>query len=155
MIRCDRRERDPLVLTWLWYISFFHLRDYPEILIEGREKEFWSAWLKAEPHNPNAISDEAVDKWVRCTSEPGGLRAIFEVYRTTFENIEFVENLKQTDLQMPVLTIGSKAFVDKEVEQQMANVASVNKSVIFEECRHNLALEAEERLSSELCKFMN
>lgn len=140
---------------WLWHINFFHLQDYPEMLIRGREREFWSAWMKDECYNPNAISDEAVDEWVRCTTAPGGLRAIFEVYRATFENIELVEDWKSEKLDIPVLTVGSKAFIDEEVERQMEKTTDVNRSVIFEECGHSLALEAPERLAGELHEFMN
>jgi pimeloyl-ACP methyl ester carboxylesterase len=111
--------------------------------------------MKDECYNPNAISDEAVDEWVRCTTAPGGLRAIFEVYRATFENIELVEDWKSEKLDIPVLTVGSKAFIDEEVERQMEKTTDVNRSVIFEECGHSLALEAPERLAGELHEFMN
>ena len=139
---------------WLWHISFFHLRDFPEMLITGREREFWSDWMKAECYDPSAIDEKVIDEVVRCSAAPGGLRSIFAVYRATFENMDLVEDWMKNPLDLPILTIGSKAFINEEVERQMERVGNVDKSVIFEECGHSLALEAPDRLSRELQSFI-
>jgi hypothetical protein len=45
---------------WFWHVSFFYLRDVPEMLIQGREEIFWSTWMKNETFDPSSISEEAV-----------------------------------------------------------------------------------------------
>ena len=139
---------------FLWHVSFFHVRDFPEMLIQGREKLFWSTWMKNETYDPSAISEEAVDEWVRCSSAPGGLRAIFEVYRATFENIELCNNWAKQKLPMPVLTVGSQYFVGAESRRQMERVADGVRYVELD-CGHSMALERPEALARELHKFFS
>lgn len=56
---------------------------------------------------------------------------------------------------MPVLTIGAPEFFGNLVKDEMLKVAEdVERSEVFEECGHSLALEAEDRLANLLRKFM-
>jgi pimeloyl-ACP methyl ester carboxylesterase len=137
---------------FLWHISFFHVRDFPEMLIQGREKEFWSTWMKNETYDPAAITEDCVAEWARCSAAPGGLRAIFEVYRATFENIELDKKWAEQKLQMPVLAVGSQYFIADEVRRQMERVAD-NVRYVELDCGHSMALERPERLSKELLEF--
>lgn len=140
---------------WLWHISFFWLNDYPEMLISGKEREFWSHWMKAETYDPTAISNEAIDEWIARVSEPGGLRGVLETYRATLKNAEINQELKQDTLTMPILTIGSVEFFGDLVEEQMEIVAdSVDRAEVFDKCGHSLALEADDRLADLLREFM-
>ena len=132
MVRLE--GRDVKTNRWIWHVNFFHVRDFPEMLITGREKLFWSTWMKNETYDPSAIDETAVDEWVRCSSAPGGLRAIFEVYRATFKNIEDCTRWGKKKLAMPVLTIGSQYFVGEENSQ--ANGASVRPRIAV--CRDRL-----------------
>ena len=140
---------------WLWHIPFFWLPDYPEMLITGKEKEFWSTWMKAETWNPNAITEEAIDEWVSHITAPGGLRGVLETYRATLKNARINRELKKVKLKMPVLTIGAPEFFGELVEDQMQRVAEkVDRAEVFERCGHSLALEAEDRLADLLREFM-
>jgi pimeloyl-ACP methyl ester carboxylesterase len=137
---------------WIWHVNFFHVRDFPELLITGREKLFWSTWMKNETYDPSAIDETAVDEWVRCSSAPGGLRAIFEVYRATFKNIDDCARWGKTKLQMPVLTIGSQYFVGEESRRQMERVCDHVKYVELD-CGHSMALERPEKLAKTMREF--
>ena len=72
--------------VWVWHIPFFWIPHLPEMLITGREREFWEFWIKAETWNPNAITKEAIDEWIGCLSAPGGLRGCLETYRAGLKN---------------------------------------------------------------------
>ncbi|PSP93342.1 alpha/beta hydrolase [Halobacteriales archaeon QS_4_62_28] len=140
---------------WLWHISFFWLDDYPEMLISGKEREFWSHWMKAETYNPAAISDEAIDEWITKAKEPGGLRGILETYRATMKNAEQIQELKQDKIEMPILTVGSEEFFGNLMKEQMEIVSEgVERNEVFEQCGHSLALEADDRLATLLTEFM-
>lgn len=140
--------------TWQWHIPFFWIAHVPEMLIAGREKEFWSWWMKAETWNPNAISEECIHEWISHMKEPGGLRGVLETYRAAFRNAEINEQLRSTKLEMPVMTIGAPEFFGSTVEVQMRQVANhVVHGEVFEECGHSLALEAPERLAKALREF--
>ncbi len=141
--------------VWVWHIPFFWIPDLPEMLITGHEREFWEYWIKAETWNPCAIEDEAIDEWIARMLAPGGLRGILETYRAGFKNADINAELKKTKLKMPIMTIGAPEFFGELVEDQMNKVSEgVERAFVFEECGHSLALEAEDRLASELRSFM-
>lgn len=53
------------------------------------------------------------------------------------------------------MAVGAPEFFGPLVEEQMARLSSgVEKSAVFEECGHSLALEAEDRLAAMLKGFM-
>lgn len=137
---------------WLWHISFFHLREYPEFLIQGRERQFWSTWMKNECYNPAGVNDAVVDEVVRCSSQPGGLRSIFEVYRATFKNIADDEAWATQKLTMPVMATGSRHFIGDEVRLQMERVA-IDVTPRVMECGHSLSLELPDVLAKNLIEF--
>jgi hypothetical protein len=78
------------------------------MLIQGREQEFWTFFMKAECYNPTAIEQEAIDEWVRCSQAPGGLRGILETYRAHWVNVDVEADIKKKGkLKCPVMTVGA------------------------------------------------
>ncbi len=141
--------------VWVWHIPFFWIPHLPEMLITGREREFWEFWIKAETWNPNAITDEAISEWIARLSAPGGLRGCLETYRAGLKNARINKELKATKLTLPIMTVGAPEFFGPLVEEQMLKVSEgVERAEIFEECGHSLAWEAEERLAAMLREFM-
>jgi hypothetical protein len=72
----------------LWHINFYNVPDVPEFLISGREREYFSYFIKHETHDLSAITEDALEEYVRCYSSPGGLRCVFEIYRATLLGAE-------------------------------------------------------------------
>ena len=141
--------------VWVWHIPFFWIPHLPEMLIAGREREFWEFWIKAETYNPMAIAEEAIDEWISKLRAPGGLRGCLETYRAGLANARINQELKKTKLGMPVATIGAPEFFGELVEDQMRKMADkVERAEVFQECGHSLALEADERLATLLREFM-
>ena len=142
--------------VWVWHIPFFWIPHLPEMLIQGKERDFWEFWIKAETYNPTAISDEAITEWISKLKAPGGLRGCLETYRAAMQNAEIVRELKGTKLRMPIATIGAPEFFGELVEDQMKRMSEngVERAEVFEECGHSLALEADERLATFLREFM-
>jgi pimeloyl-ACP methyl ester carboxylesterase len=141
--------------VWVWHIPFFWIPHIPEMLITGREREFWEFWIKAETWNPTAISDEAISEWIARLKAPGGLRGCLETYRAALKNAQINNDLKQTKLTLPIMTVGAPEFFGPLVEEQMLRVAErVERAEVFQECGHSLALEAEDRLARMLREFM-
>ncbi|MBO6882775.1 MAG: alpha/beta hydrolase [Marivita sp.] len=141
--------------VWVWHIPFFWIPHLPEMLINGKEREFWEFWIKAETWNPNAITEEAMNEWVASLKAPGGLRGTLETYRAAFKNAEIVRELRNEKLTLPIMTVGAPEFFGPLVEEQMARLSNgVEKAAVFEECGHSLALEAQDRLAAMLKEFM-
>jgi pimeloyl-ACP methyl ester carboxylesterase len=141
--------------VWVWHIPFFWIPHLPEMLITGKEREFWEFWIKAETWNPNAITDEAISEWIARLAAPGGLRGCLETYRAGLKNARINQDLKKTKLTLPIMTVGAPEFFGPLVEDQMKKVSNgVERAEVFGECGHSLAWEAEERLAKMLRDFM-
>jgi len=128
---------------------------HPGKLIAGHEREFWEYWIKAETYNPYAISEEALSEWISCLTAPGGLPGCLESYRAGFENARINQDLKQEKLTLPIVTVGATEFFGAFVSDQMRRVSeSVERSEVFDQCGHSIALEAEDRPATTLREFM-
>ena len=73
------------------------MRDVPELLITGREREYFTwyeysvlgiarpgadgpfRFIKNEAYTPTGIDDDAIDEYVSKFSQPGGLRSMFNI----------------------------------------------------------------------------
>ena len=114
-------------------------------------------FIKQECYNPTTIEPKALDHWIACVKQPGGLRGVLETYRSGLKNAEIHRDLfkKGGKLTLPIMTIGAPEFFGPTVETNILKVAEkVNRAEIFEECGHSLALEKPERLAKCLTEFM-
>lgn len=138
--------------VWLWHINFYNVPDFPELLITGREREYFTYFIKHECNDPTAISDENLNEYIRCYSSPGGLRCCFAIYRATLESGRQNREAAKTKLKMPVLAVGSQYFIAEDNERQMREVAEDVRGVILPK-GHQLAEECPEALAAEYLKF--
>src|SRR5215210_1159575 len=63
-----------------WWFAFYQVPDLPEALLEGKEREYISWFMKGLAYNPSAITED-IDVFVSHVSAPGGMRAAFEHFR--------------------------------------------------------------------------
>jgi pimeloyl-ACP methyl ester carboxylesterase len=91
-----------------WQFAFNRLNDLPEMLVQGREREFL-AWIFATKSTRSyAIDSAALEEYARQYSAPGAMRAGFAWYRANFD----AQGLAQAKaraakrLSMPVLALG-------------------------------------------------
>jgi pimeloyl-ACP methyl ester carboxylesterase len=90
-----------------WWFSFHQTPDVPETLVQGKEMEYLSWFYHNLAYIPSAITQEAINEYVRVYSAPGGMRAGFEYYRAFQEDAMQNQNYSQTKLPMPVLALGA------------------------------------------------
>ena len=38
--------------VWLWHVNFYSVPDFPELLLTGKEREYFDYFIKHEAHNP-------------------------------------------------------------------------------------------------------
>jgi len=137
---------------WAWHAHFYNVPDFPEFLIAGREREYFTYFIRHECHDPTAIADEALDEYIRCYSSPGGLRCMFEIYRAILEDGRQNRESAKRKLEMPVLAVGSEHFIGSDNERQMREVAKDVRGVILPR-GHQLAEECPDLLAAEYLKF--
>lgn len=103
--RIVAREMNARIAREYWFFLFHQIRDLPEALIGGREevwlRHFFSDWC----HDPQSISDEAIETYVKAYAAEGGVRGALSDYRAGAEDISQDIADADTKIACPVLSI--------------------------------------------------
>ena len=138
----------------IWWVQFHMVRDIPEMLVQGHEKEYLS-WFYRHTCNPTAITKEDIDEYVSHYSAPGGMRAGFEYYRALPEDIKQNQEYSKVKLPMPVLALGGQCSHGTAALNSMRLVATNVSGGIVPDSGHWIAEEWPDFLIKELVKFFN
>jgi pimeloyl-ACP methyl ester carboxylesterase len=140
--------------VWEWHIPFFFKSDVPELLINGKEREFWTYWLQQQTYDPTLMPADLVDEWIGHLSTPHGLRGTLDTYKATLENARINHACAQRLPSLPVMTTGASHFFGDLVLKSMERIGiTPDEHNIFERCGHSLALEQPGKLASVLQVF--
>jgi pimeloyl-ACP methyl ester carboxylesterase len=93
-----------------WWFAFYQVPNLPEALIEGKEREYLSWFMKGLAYNPSAITEEAIDVFASHAASPGGLRGGFEYFRAFPEDAEQNRQSAQNKITTPVLQLGGDIY---------------------------------------------
>jgi pimeloyl-ACP methyl ester carboxylesterase len=124
-----------------WHFSFFSLPNLPELLLAGRERPFWTYFARRQMWDPSALTESDIDEMVRSVEQPGGTRAILEMFRARQTDAEQNRPHYANPISCPVLAVGGQAYLGHHVSAQLAQVASDVRSAVIAESGHNIALE--------------
>jgi pimeloyl-ACP methyl ester carboxylesterase len=127
---------DVRLTSELWHNAFHAVRDLPEVLTAGRERQYLRYFYEVNAYNPAAIEPEAVDEYVRCYSGLGAMRAGFEWYRTMDQDLPAMQEAARTRLTIPVLALGGDASLGATPANAMRAVADAVQGGIVERCGH-------------------
>jgi len=133
----DRLRSDPRV----WHFAFHGARDLPELLVQGRERQYLQFFFDARTTDPSATD---IDVYVDAYSAPGAMRAGFEVYRAfdqdARDNREALE--RNGRLDAPVLALGGEiSTTGPLMEEMVREVATDVTGEIIPGTAHWLAEE--------------
>jgi len=120
----DLIRTDPRV----WHFAFHTVRDLPEALIYGRERQYLQSFFNYRIYNPAAIGADDLDIFVNAYSAPGAIRAGREVYRSFDQNIH--DNRKALEqngkLTIPVLAVGGEISTSGTLMEAMMEEVAEN-----------------------------
>ncbi|MDA0182961.1 alpha/beta hydrolase [Solirubrobacter phytolaccae] len=99
----DRLRSDPRV----WHFAFHGARDLPELLVQGRERQYLQYFFDARTTDPSATD---IDVYAAAYSAPGAMRAGFEVYRAFEQDARDNRAALEANgkLAVPVLAVGGE-----------------------------------------------
>ncbi|HEX6429815.1 MAG TPA: alpha/beta hydrolase [Niastella sp.] len=116
----------------VWHFAFHTVRDLPELLISGRERQYLQSFFNYRIFNAGAISHDDLDIFTSAYSAPGAIRAGMEVYRAFDQDmLDNKESLqKKGKLSIPVLAVGgeistSGALMNDMMQEVAENVTAV------------------------------
>jgi pimeloyl-ACP methyl ester carboxylesterase len=93
-----------------WHFSFFSLPNVPELLLAGRERPFWTWYARRQMWDPSALAED-IDEIVHSAEQPGGTRAILEMYRARQTDAEQNRPHYADPISCPVLAVGAQAYL--------------------------------------------
>jgi pimeloyl-ACP methyl ester carboxylesterase len=93
-----------------WWFSFYQQQDIPESLIQGKEREYISSFMKGLAYNPSAIKEEDIDVWTSHAVAPGGLRGSFEHFRAFPTDAQQNKETAKSKIATPVLALGGDVY---------------------------------------------
>ena len=90
-----------------WHHALHWELDFPEALTAGREDLYLGFFYRNWGARPDAIAEEDQREYLRTYRQPGAMRAGFNLYRATAQDVEDNQAfLAQGKLDMPVLCYG-------------------------------------------------
>lgn len=143
-----------------WHIALHYEEGLPEMLTEGREREYLAYFYPEVAASPESISEESIDEFARTYSQPGKMSAGFELYRTLDEDTEDNKRSAGTPLKMPVLVMTGTAGphegtdVGEFTTGTVHAVASDVSSVGVPDAGHWLAEENPEFVADRVLGFL-
>lgn len=137
-----------------WHYGFHMAAEFPEMLTQGREREYLAAQIQHGLHRKDAISETDVTEYVRYYAMPGGMTAGFNYYRALLEDARFVASLPEPKFAMPVLTIGGRYSSADRLHQIMLPQAADLTGVVAEGSGHFVAEEEPVFFVEQLKRFL-
>jgi pimeloyl-ACP methyl ester carboxylesterase len=111
----------PVMFNNRWHHGLHREPDLPEELTAGREEIYLGYFYRNWGARPDAISPEAQREYLRTYRQPGAMRAGFNLYRATPQDVSDNETfLREGKLAMPILCYGG----DKGRGRGMAAIES-------------------------------
>jgi pimeloyl-ACP methyl ester carboxylesterase len=136
-----------------WQFAFQGVRDLPESLISGQEREYLDFFFHRMLVDQRSISEADRVEYARTLSAPGGLRGSMGWYRAIWETSEQFRHWGQTKLRIPVLAVRGE-FGHPGVEEQMRLVASFVRGATISGAGHLVQEEKPAELAAELLTFL-
>ena len=142
----------------VWHFAFHNVRDLPETLISGHEKQYLQSFFNYRIYNTGAIKDDDLNIFTAAYSAPGAIRAGMEVYRAFDQDI--IDNsaylAKNGKLSIPVLAVGGTLSTSGPIMEEMMNEVATNVTAVrIPNTAHWVVEENPTVFLSEILKFLN
>lgn len=144
--------------TKVWHFHFHQAPDLPEALTQGREAIYLERYYHDMAFNPSAIEAEAFEFYVRHFSQPGGMRAGFELYRSFAQDIadNRAWQKEQGPLKMPLLALaGAGGRYASRIGPMLEEMAQSVSVTVIPKAGHWLAEENPEAVANALAAFVS
>lgn len=138
-----------------WHFAFNRLGDLPEVLLQGREREFLTWLFRVKALRGWTITSTDLEEYVRVNAAPGATRSALSYYRhlLSAEGLEHNRQRAGIRLDMPVLAFGAQTGVGSMLFDTMRLVAHDVRGGVFNGCGHYMPEEAPRVVASQVLAF--
>ena len=129
----------PVMFASRWHHGLHWELDFPEALTAGREDVYLGFFYRNWGGRPDDISAEAQREYVRSYRQPGAMRAGFNLYRATPQDVADNQAfLSEGKLKMPVLCYGGALGRGRGhlAMESWRRVAEDVRGGVIEDCGH-------------------
>ncbi|KAK8869482.1 hypothetical protein IAR55_000047 [Kwoniella newhampshirensis] len=124
----DKATTDPS-LTWplFWHFFFHNIPDLPELLIQGKEKEYISHFYHRLCYDPSFLTETDLDIYTKSFAAAGGIRCGLDTYRAFHQDVTDLSSYleKHGKMGFPTLTMaGGASKFSLFIEDQTRELAS-------------------------------
>jgi pimeloyl-ACP methyl ester carboxylesterase len=144
-----------------WHHAFHMTPDLPERLVEGRERDYLTWFYREFSWQPDAITRDDIDEYLRTYAQPGAMRAGFAYYRNIPKNVADNRALLQSGfrLPMPVLAVGGGRTEargrGREPELSLREIAGHVQGMVVSESGHFVPEEQPQVIAERLLQFFS
>lgn len=138
-----------------WHFGFNSADHLPELLIGGKERQFWNYLYSLMLFNPASITEEDKDEYMRTYAAAGGIRGSVGWYKDALITTDqFAATIAKGKLSVPVMGIGGQ-YGTPYTQSQLSAISDNVRGGIIPECGHMVAEEQPDALVKYLLEFFN
>lgn len=137
----------------LWHFRFHG--QTPEALVQGRERAYFDYyWNEFAADRNHSLSEDDRKAYTAAYSRPGRMKAGWAYFASFPQSAKDFAQLSQTQLAMPVLSIGGEKSLGKELGEQVRLVGKSVTVVVLKEAGHWILEEKPRETTDALLKFL-
>ena len=136
-----------------WHFGFFH-SPFAEILIRGREREFFQAFAFGDfVFQKSAFTMDDIDHYIRNQTRPGRLAAGFDYYRAITGSRDFFQKTVAPPWTFPILAMDGDHSLNGLTAQSFSRLQPGLQSKVVSDCGHFIQEEQPAFLMRALLDF--
>lgn len=138
-----------------WQLAFFTQPDIAVQFMAGKERELLAWYFWHWSHNPDAVSQDDFELYVRQLQKPGALRGGFSHFASVFDDRRwFEEQAASQRLTMPCLGIGGAAASSQYPGLALRAIADTVQEAIIDDAGHWIAEEKPDDFAEAIAAFL-
>lgn len=142
-----------------WFFTFLQVPDLPEALIVGNEEAWLTHFYRGWSYDPDMLTAEEIDVYVRAYRQPGAVRGSCMDYRAAPEDVAQDREDADRLIECPVLTMWGEDFGAVggayDVLDVWKGMARDVRGVAIPRCGHLCQEEKPEVVNAELLGFLD
>jgi pimeloyl-ACP methyl ester carboxylesterase len=138
-----------------WHLAMHANMDIARFLIEGREEQYLRHFFRDFAHNPEAISEDELQRYVTQMRQPGNLRASLNHYAFISEKSAQLAEFTKRKLAIPVMGWGGRRSFGSHCYDSAKALSDHAAGGVIDECGHWVFEERTDFICKQLEQFWN